>query len=235
MPSPSPTFSILYEQGPCLVVLKPAGLLTQAPPGIDSLEVQIKAFLKERDSKPGGVYLGVPHRLDRPSTGAMVFAKHVRAAQRLSKQFERREVRKIYWTCVAGKVDPPEGTWTDHLWKFHGKAHSEVVDPSHPHGQLAVLHYRTLGEHHHGVWLEIELETGRTHQIRVQAASRGHAILGDSHYGSSLAFGEQFADERLRAIALHSRLLEFQHPMSRELVSITAPLGEAWREIGVDA
>lgn len=229
----TPRFELVYEDGPCLGVVKPAGLLTQAPPGIDSLEVQVKAFLKERDQKPGGVYLGVPHRLDRASTGAMVLAKHVRAAQRLSKQFERREVRKVYWACVAGQVEPAEGTWIDTLWKVHGQPQSQVVDESHPGGRRAVLHYRTLGQHRYGSWLEIELETGRTHQVRIQATSRGHAVLGDAHYGSPIPFGEQFADERLRAIALHARSLTFFHPMSREKITIEAPVSDAWREAGV--
>jgi 23S rRNA pseudouridine1911/1915/1917 synthase len=219
-----------FEDGPCLVVLKPAGLLTQAPPGIDSLEVRIKAFLKDREQKPGGVYLGLPHRLDRPVSGAMVFAKHVRAARRLSKQCERREVDKTYWALGEGIVDPPEGTWRDILWKVHGQPRAVVVDPSHPEGQPAVLHYRTLGRHRRGSWLEIQLETGRTHQIRVQAASRGFTLLGDAHYGSQIPFGEQFADERLRAIALHARRLGFQHPLTRLPVTVEAPVSAAWDE-----
>jgi RluA family pseudouridine synthase len=223
-----PGFEILYEEGPCLVVLKPAGLLTQAPPGIDSLEVRIKAFLKEREQKPGGVYLGLPHRLDRPVSGAMVFAKHVRAARRLSKQFERREVDKTYWALVEGVVDPPEGTWRDTLWKIHGQPRALVVDESQPGGQPAVLHYRTLGRHQLGSWLEIRLETGRTHQIRVQTASRGFPLLGDAHYGSQIPFGEQFGDERLRAIALHARRLGFEHPMTRLPVSVEAPVSAPW-------
>ncbi len=224
----SPGFEVLHEEGPCLVVLKPAGLLTQAPPGIDSLETRIKAFLKERENKPGGVYLGLPHRLDRPVSGAMVFAKHVRAARRLAKQFERREVDKTYWALVEGIVDPPEGTWRDTLWKVHGQSRAQVVDASHPEGQAAVLHYRTLGRHRLGSWLEIQLETGRTHQIRVQAASRGFPLLGDAHYGSQIPFGEQFEDQRLRAIALHARRLGFQHPMTR-----AAGIGRSARHRGL--
>ena len=225
-----PGFELLYEEGPVLVVLKPAGVLTQAPPGIDSLEVRIKTFLKAREQKEGNIYLGIPHRLDRPVSGAMVFTRHVRAAQRLAKQFERREVQKTYWALVEGVVEPAEGTWCDILWKVHGQPRSQVVDASHPEGQPAVLHYRTLGQHRHGSWLEIELETGRTHQVRVQAASRGHRILGDAHYGSEIPFGEQFEDERLRAIALHARRLGFMHPMTREPVSIEASLPDAWKE-----
>ena len=143
---PDPGVQLLYEDGPCLVVLKPAGLLTQAPPGIDSLEVRVKTFLKEREGKTGNIYLTPVHRLDRPVSGAMLLARNVRAAQRLSKQFQRREVRKTYWALVEGIVDPAEGTWRDTLWKIHGQPRSQVVPADHPGGQPAVLHYRTLGQ-----------------------------------------------------------------------------------------
>ena len=231
MDASPPDFEILYEQGPCLVVVKPPGLLTQAPPGIDSLETRIKSFLKDRENKPGKVYLGVPHRLDRPASGAMVFAKHVRAARRLSEQFERRSVKKVYWGCVEGKVEPAEGTWIDFVRKVPDEARAEVVDSKHPDGRIAVLHYRTLDTGTWGSWLEIELETGRTHQIRIQAASRGYPVLGDAQYGSGVAFGPQPADPRLRAIALHARSLEFEHPMTREDVSVEAPTPDSWIEL----
>ena len=219
---------ILYDDGPCLVVNKPAGLLTQAPEGIDSLEVQVREFYKRREAKEGNIYLGLPHRLDRPVSGAIVFARHVRAAQRLSSQFENRTVSKSYWAFVEGHVAPDEGTWTDHLHKRHGMAQSIVVPADDPRGKLAVLHYRSLATTPAGTWLEIELETGRTHQIRVQAASRGFPVVGDTQYGATLSFGEQHDDERLRAITLHARHLGFQHPMTREPVSLTAPVPPAW-------
>jgi 23S rRNA-/tRNA-specific pseudouridylate synthase len=215
-------FDILYEQGPCLVVNKPAGLPTQAPPGIDSLEVRIKAFLQQRDAQPYGVYLGVPHRLDRPASGAMVFATRIGPTRKLAKQFERREVKKLYWACVAGRPDPPEGTWQDCLRKVYGKPQAEVVPADHPEARLAVLHYRTLASTPWGSWLEIELETGRTHQVRIQAAS------GDFQYGSTVPFGPQPADERRRAIALHARTLAFRHPLGKQWVSVTAPAPEYW-------
>ena len=139
-----PGFEILYEEGPCLVVCKPPGLPTQAPPGIDSLEVRVKAFLKRRDNPPHDVYLGVPHRLDRPASGAIVFATRRRATQKLARQFEHREVKKLYWACVEGRPDPPAGTWQDYLRKVYGKPQAEVVPADHPEARLAVLHYRTL-------------------------------------------------------------------------------------------
>jgi 23S rRNA pseudouridine1911/1915/1917 synthase len=223
-----PGFQILYEDGPCLVVCKPPGLPTQAPPGIDSLEVRVKLFFKRRDNPPHDVYLGVPHRLDRPASGAIVFATRRRAAHKLARQFERREVKKLYWACVEGRPDPPAGTWQDYLRKVYGKPQAEIVPADHPEARLAVLHYRTLSCEDWGSWLEIELETGRTHQIRIQAASRGHPVLGDFQYGSKIPFGPQHADQRLRAIALHARTLAFQHPTSKQAISITAPPPEFW-------
>src|SRR5262249_40988558 len=100
----------LYDDGPCLVVNKPAGVLTQAPAGIDSMEMRVKAFYRAREGKEGNIYLGLPHRLDRPVTGAIVFARHVRAASRLAPQFENRTVTKVYWALVQGDVDGDEGT-----------------------------------------------------------------------------------------------------------------------------
>jgi 23S rRNA pseudouridine1911/1915/1917 synthase len=224
---------ILYDCGPVLVVNKPAGLLTQAPAGIDSLGVRVKAFYREREGKPAdaNIYLGLPHRLDRPVSGAIVFARHVRAARKLATQFENRTVSKAYWAFVQGNVTPEEGTWTDYLHKRHGMAQAEVVDALHPAGKLAVLHYRVLWQGPHGAWLEIELETGRTHQIRVQASSRGHPVVGDVQYGSDVPFGDEAVDVRDRPIALHARQLGFCHPMTGEAVDVVAPLPEAWRAL----
>ena len=228
-------FSILYEQGACLAVCKPSGVATQAPPGIDSLEVRIKAFLRERDNLPHEVYLAVPHRLDRPASGVMVFATRRRAAQKLSKQFEARTVQKTYWALVAGRPDPIEGTWRDSLRKVYGKPLAEVVPADHPDAKPAVLHYRTVATIDGNSLLEIQLETGRTHQIRIQAASRGLPILGDFQYGSAASFGPQFDDERLRAIALHARSLEFEHPANKQRVLVVAPLAEFWPRVPLTA
>jgi len=231
----APGFDVLYELHPCLVVAKPPGLLTQAPPGIDSLEVRIKDFLRSRDDEPGDVYLGVPHRIDRPASGAMVFGRNRRATRRLAEQFEHRLVKKIYWACVEGQVTPLAGAWRDFLRKVPGQPRAEVVPPDHPHAQVAVLQYRVLETSAWGSWLRIELETGRTHQIRVQAASRGHPVLGDAQYGAVLPFGVQHEDTRLRAIALHARTLEFRHPKTRGPVSTTAPLPADWSALGLES
>jgi 23S rRNA pseudouridine1911/1915/1917 synthase len=225
-----PPLEVLYESGPVLVINKPPGVLTQAPAGIDSLEVRVRNFYRQRDGKEGNIYVGLPHRLDRPVSGAIVFARHVRAAQRLARQFEERTVTKVYWAVVKGDVQPDEGTWTDHLHKRHGMAQSIVVQQDDPRGKLAVMHWRVIARTVKvGTWLEVQLETGRTHQIRVQAASRGHPVLGDAQYGSPSSFGEQFEDERLRAIALHARQLGFRHPMTGEAVDVIAPA--LWRSL----
>ncbi len=224
---------LLYEQGPCFVLSKPGGLLTQAPPEIDSMERRIKAWIKARESKTGNVYLGVPHRLDRPASGALVFARHARAARRLAAQFEGRLVRKVYWTIVecADAAFPEEGTWTDSMRKVPNEARAEITGENEKGAQLAVLKYRTLASSDRLRLLEIELETGRTHQIRLQAGSRGVPILGDALYGSTSTFGPQSDDPRGRWIALHARQLGFEHPMNREQIEVTAPLPTCWDDL----
>jgi RluA family pseudouridine synthase len=228
---------ILYDNGPVLVVNKPAGLLTQAPAGIDSLEIQVKAFYRQREGIPADaeIYLGLPHRLDRPVSGAIVLARHVRAARKLATQFENRTVTKSYWAFVEGEVKPDEGTWRDYLHKRHGMAQAEVVAADHPAAKHAVLHYRVRWQGDEGAWLEIELETGRTHQIRVQAASRHHPVVGDAQYGSHVAFGDPALDQRDRPIALHARQLGFRHPMTQEPVNVIAPLPADWHSLNLPA
>ncbi len=223
-----PGFEILYEDGPCLVVNKPAGLATQAPPGIDSLEARIKVMLVQRDRPVGKPYLGVPHRLDRPVSGVIVFGRNTRATRKLSRQFERRTVKKIYWAGVEGVVSPSCGTWEDYVRKVPGEARAEVVAADHPEGRLARLHYRLMLAEEGIAWLEIVLLTGRTHQIRIQAASRGHPVLGDWQYGASRGFGLSCDDPRQQAIALHARSIEFVHPMSKQQVYIEAAPPDYW-------
>ncbi len=221
-------FDLLYEQGPCLVVAKPGGVATQAPPGIDSLETRVKDFLRARDGKLGNIYLGVPHRLDRPASGALVLARHVRAARRLAEQFAARSVNKTYWALVEGRLTPSSGTWIDWLRKIPDEARAELVPADHPEARQAVLHYHVCAAGSDVSWLRIELETGRMHQIRIQTASRGHPILGDIQYGSQLPFGPVTDDFRRRWIALHGRRIEFQHPMTRERVAQIVPLPSVW-------
>ena len=220
-------FQILYEQNGCLVVNKPPGVLTQAVPGVDSLEVRVKAYLAgERGG--GEVYLNVIHRLDRPASGAIIFGKDLRTTRKLGAQFENRRVQKVYWACVEGNVSPDASRWEDFLYKVEGQPRAEVVAADHPKGRHAALRYRVLKTFDRGTWLEIELETGRTHQIRVQAASRGHPVLGDKQYGSSVSFGPQFDDERLNAIALHARSLTFRNPDTHDTIVAEAPVAAYW-------
>ena len=207
---------------------KPGGLLTQGPPGIDSLELRTKHFLKVRDEKPGKVYLGVPHRLDRPVSGAITVVKNVRAAQRISKQIEQRSVTKTYWAVVGGVVNSSDGMWEDSMRKVPDEARSEIVPADHPDAKRAQLKYRSIATNGSVTLLEIELITGRTHQIRLQCGSRGLPILGDELYGSEEAFGPETTDLRKRWIALHARRLAFEHPISKEPVDQTAPLPEWW-------
>jgi RluA family pseudouridine synthase len=223
-----PGIDILCEEGPLLILHKPAGLLTQAPPGIDSLELRAKRFLKQRENKPGNVYLAIIHRLDRPVSGAIAFCKHVRAARKLSEQFEDRMVKKTYWALVEGQPAEDRGTWTDYLRKVPGEAKSEIVERGHPDGQLAILHYTVKERTAAGAWLEIELETGRTHQIRLQCSAHGFPVRGDALYGARTPFGPETLDERAKAIALHARLLAFRHPMTQAPVEVIAPLPEYW-------
>lgn len=222
-------FALLYEEGPCYAILKPGGVLTQGPPGVDSIEVRFKRFLKNREGKTGNIYLGVPHRLDRPVSGVMLLGRHVRATRRLAEQFEGRTIRKTYWAMVEGRVSPAEGVWSDFHRKTPGESKAELVSADHPEAKPAILRYRLLHASETHSWLEIELETGRTHQIRVQAAARGHPIAGDWLYGAKTPFGPATEDERQRWIALHARMIAFKHPMTREPVSVTAPLLPPWR------
>ena len=207
---------------------KPGGLLTQGPPGIDSLELRTKNFLRSRDNKPGKVYLGVPHRLDRPVSGVMVMVKNVRAAQRISQQIQERRVLKKYWAFVEGSVTENRGTWIDAMRKVPDEARSEIVADDHPDAQQAILHYHVLRRFADGCWLEIELETGRTHQIRLQCGSRGCPIRGDCLYGSQRSFGPSVVDTRQRWIALHARQLLLEHPIDHAPVDVQAPLPEYW-------
>ncbi len=226
---------ILYENGPCLAVNKPSGLLTQAPRGIDSLEWRVKEYVKEVESRGDNCYLGVPHRLDRPVSGVILFGKHSRATRRLSEQFESRRIAKTYWAVVAGHVERDADTWVDFMRKIPDKAQAEIVSPVKPDAREAILHYTALNRFAlNGIpvtRLEIKLETGRMHQIRLQCGTHGHPILGDATYGSDIPFGRHFDDERKREIALHARSISFDDPMTREPVSLTAPLPVLWEEM----
>lgn len=227
---------ILHEDNHCLAVAKPAPLLTQgvASGAVPSLEALVKEYLKERYGKSGRVYLGIPHRLDRPVSGVVLFARQTKSAQRLAEQFRQHQVRKIYWAIVQGEVQPDEGQWDDWLRKLPEEARTEIAEAGSPGARQAILRYRRLRLGAGWTLLEIELETGRMHQIRIQAASRGWPILGDALYGSTQSFGPPAELPRDRIIALHARSLTFLHPIRFEPITVTAPLPEPWREF-VDA
>ncbi len=220
--------------GACLIVNKPGGLLTQAPPGVDSLELRIKQFLKDRDNLPGKVYLGVPHRLDRPASGIMLFAKDLRATKRLAWQFQNRTIEKKYWAVVEGAVEGESGTWVDWMRKLPDEAKSEIAVADVPDSKEAILSFKVAGRNSTQTWLEIQLHTGRTHQIRLQAAYHGHPIIGDELYGSTFPFGSQTNDVRSRWIALHAREISFEHPMTLEVIRLSTDLWSPWTQLKFD-
>lgn len=225
---------ILFEDNHCIAVAKPAPLPTQGSPGIMTLEAQVKAYLKKKYHKPGNVYLGVPHRLDRPVSGAIVFARNSKAAQRLAEQFRERQVTKVYWGAVEGAIEPGTGEWEDWLRKIPDEARAEKTEPNAEGARLAVLRYRTLAACTGGTLVEFLPLTGRMHQIRLQAALHGHPLQGDFLYGSTRPFGPPAELPRDRVIALHARSLTFLHPLRYEPITLTAPLPATWKELGVE-
>jgi len=220
---------ILFEDNHCIAVAKPAGLLTQGVPvGLPTLEAWVKDHLRAKYDKPGRVYLGVPHRLDRPVSGAVVFARNSKAAARLAEQFQKHQVTKVYWAVVAGEVTHPDGPWIDWLRKVPDEARVTGAEAGSPGAKKAVLETRVLASNEVESWLELRPQTGRTHQLRIQAALRGHPIHGDSLYGSTLAFGPPAELRRDRAIALHARSLTILHPIRYEPIVFAAPLPDYW-------
>lgn len=206
----------LFEDNHLLVLNKPPGLLTQ-PSGTDqeSLEGQAKAWLKEIYKKPGNVFLHAVHRLDKPVSGVVLFSKTSKALARLNLSMRAKETKKIYWAWVEGLLFPLQGTLEHNL--MHDEFQARVVSSSHPEGKHARLIYRVLDQQKGQTLLEIELETGRYHQIRAQLAAVGHPIWGDVRYGSRKVY-------RPEAIALHHRCLQLPHPISQAWMTFEAPL-----------
>jgi 23S rRNA pseudouridine1911/1915/1917 synthase len=223
---------VRYEDYHLIAVNKPAPLLTQGPPGVPSLEAMVKSYIKEKYAKPAGVYLGVPHRLDRPVSGVIVFARNTKAAQRLAEQFQNHTVEKVYWAAVQGAVEPVAGEWDDWLLKLPDEARTERVEPGTAGAKRAALGYRVLTSFPGGTLLELRPQTGRSHQIRVQTASRGHPVLGDELYGATTPFGPAAEQPRERVIALHARRLTVTHPVKREPLTFTADPPDTWGPIG---
>lgn len=230
-PLPLDPTRILFEDHHLIVVNKPAPLLTQAPPVVPSLEATVKAYIKEKYQKPAGVYLGVPHRLDRPVSGVVCFARNTKAAQRVHAQFAEHTPKKVYWAVVTGEVTPEAEVWSDWLVKKADVAETVVGTEGEPAAKLAMLGYKVLKRLPAGTLLELSPLTGRMHQLRVQCASRGHPVLGDEKYGSATPFGPPADLPRGRVIALHARQLTLTHPFTKEEMTWVAPLPEYWAEV----
>lgn len=219
---------ILHESSEILVLNKPVGLATQAPSGIDCLEFRVRRYLASTQARTGQVYVGVPHRLDRPVSGVIVMAKNKPSARHLAGQFQARTVTKTYWVLVEGSLRESGGEWHDWMRKIPDEPRSEVCEPGVVGAQNADLSWRLLGHVEGGALLEIRLGTGRSHQIRVQASSRGHPVFGDTMYGSKIRFGPDTDDERLRGIALHARSLTIAEPESDLSRTFVASLPAFW-------
>ena len=229
MSDPSSTpLHVLYEDHHLVVVNKPAPLLTQAPAGVPNLEERVKAYIKAKFAKPAGVYLGVPHRLDRPVSGVVCFARNTKAAQRVHAQFEERSVRKVYWALVEGAVAPESGDWADYIRKVENEARVERGAAGEPGSKLATLEYRVLKRFGTLTHIELHPLTGRMHQLRVQSAWRGHPVLGDALYGSTRDFGPVAELPRDRVVALHARGLTLTHPFTRQPLVVEAPVPDYW-------
>jgi 23S rRNA pseudouridine1911/1915/1917 synthase len=205
---------VLYEDNHLIAIQKPFGMLTQGDrTGDISLLDLARGYIKEKYQKPGEVYLGLVHRLDRPAGGVVVFSRTSKSAKRMSEKFREREVKKIYRAVVEGIVSPPTGELTHYLLKSGAKMKISTEDT--PDGQEARLIYEVVDSRDDKSLLEINLITGRKHQIRAQMGAIGHPITGDIKYGSKTEFMRG-------AIALFSRSLTFTHPVSGVEMTISA-------------
>ena len=221
-----PPFPILFEDNHLLAVCKPPGLpVMGVPEGRETVLSQAKQYVKRKYDKPGNVYLGVVSRLDAPVTGVLLLARTSKAAKRLNEQFRGGTVAKRYWALVGGPVELDEETCVD--WLRHDERHRKVhvTHAEHPEAREARLRYRVRRRMRSATLLEIRLETGRKHQIRVQLAQRGFPIIGDRKYGSRTAFPA--------GIALHSRQLTIQHPVGQREICLRAAVPVCWDGWGV--
>ncbi len=223
---PVPKLQLLYEDNHLLVVVKPAGLPTQ---GVSADRVSLltlaKQYIKRKHHKPGKVYLGVVSRLDTPVSGVVVLARTSKAARRLNEQFRTHTVRKYYWALVEGCVGPSSGECADWLWHDERRRRMQVVSCGTPNALEARLAYHRLKTVAGLSLLEVELQTGRKHQIRVQLAHRGWPIVGDRQYGSRRGFSV--------GIALHARRLVIIHPIKGDAIEFVATVPDSWAGLGV--
>ena len=210
---------ILYEDNHVIALLKPPGLATMGlPHGQETLFTQTKAYLKEKYAKPGEVYLGVVSRLDVPVSGIVLFARTSKAAARLNEQFRNHTVEKIYAALVEGAITPTEAECVDRL--SNDTRHRKAFRTHSDEGKESRLRYRKLRQVSQCSLIEIQLETGRKHQIRIQLSARGFPIRGDIKYGAKMSFPG--------GIALHAWKLTFSHPTTKERIELTAPLPQTF-------
>ena len=216
--------TVIYEDNHIIVVNKAASEIVQGDKTGDTpLSETVKQYLKEKYNKPGNVYLGVTHRLDRPVSGLVIFAKTSKALPRLNEMFKSSEVKKTYWAIVKNAPQQAEGELVHYLVRNEKQNKSYAYDREVPNSKKAILNYRLIGKSDNYYLLEIDLKTGRHHQIRCQLAKMGCPIKGDLKYG----FARSNPDA---SICLHSRFVSFIHPVSKQLIELEAPVptGNLW-------
>ena len=217
--------TVVYEDNHIIVVNKTASEIVQADKTGDTpLSETVKQYLKEKYQKPGNVFLGVTHRLDRPVSGRVIFAKTSKALTRLNEMFRAGEVKKTYWAVVKNAPKESEGELVHFLVRNEKQNKSYAYDKEVPNSKKAVLDYRLIGRSENYYLLEVDLKTGRHHQIRCQLAKMGCPIKGDLKYGSPRSNPDG-------SICLHARRVRFVHPVSKELIELKAPLpeGNLWK------
>jgi 23S rRNA-/tRNA-specific pseudouridylate synthase len=212
-----------------MLVNKPAGLLTQAVEGIDSLQTLLAEQIKARDQHPGQPFIGLPHRLDRGTSGIVLIARNQRALRRFGDQFHHRVVQKFYLAWVAGEIESVDTLWSDYVRKVDDQPLVEIVSAETSGAKLAEMQVQKIASHEGQSLALIRLLTGRMHQIRIQFASRGMPVVGDEQYGSSIRLSDD-EDVRLRPQGLHALRLEFRHPQTAVSTSATAPIPEYWQK-----
>ena len=209
---------VLYEDNHIIIVYKQSGEIVQGDKtGDKPLSETIKEWIKEKYAKPGNVFLGVVHRLDRPVSGIVVFAKTSKALSRLNNMFRNGEVRKTYWAMVQTAPNMPEATLTNWLVRNEKQNKSYVYNNEMPNAKQAILKYKTIGQTEHYTLLEVNLLTGRHHQIRCQLAAMGCPIKGDLKYGARRSNPDG-------SISLLSHKVGFIHPVSKQKIVVVSPL-----------
>lgn len=211
--------TVLYEDNHIIAVNKTCNEIVQGDrTGDMPLSDMVKAYLKEKYQKPGEVFLGVPHRLDRPTSGVVLFARTSKALTRLNEMFRSHErIQKTYWAITEHAPVPSEGRLEHYLLRKEQQNKSYVVQEGTQNAKLAKLTYRTLGHSDRYYLVEVHLETGRHHQIRCQLSAIGCPIKGDLKYGAKRSNPDG-------GISLHARSIAFQHPVSKEFIRIVAPV-----------